>query len=267
MVDERTPAITVALRGFVRARVRVRTGEHDVHSGMFGGSALNAAHALHAMLAAVLPGADGRLRDELIAGSAPVAPTERSTWTGLPPGDGVLAASGARPLHARAGAELYERRGASASLDVTMLAAGEPRPIVPAFAEAVVEQRIAPGQSASVQAETVERLLRASAPDGADVDIEIASAAPAAVDADHPAIRLAAEALERAVAARPALVRSGGSIPAVSCLAGSGIPFVLTGFAVDADAPHAPDESFRLEALRQGSRAARELLFTLARLR
>ena len=70
MVDERTPAITVGLRGLVMAHLQVRTAERDLHSGVYGGSALNALHALHAMLAAVVPGPDGSLRDELRAGIA-----------------------------------------------------------------------------------------------------------------------------------------------------------------------------------------------------
>jgi acetylornithine deacetylase/succinyl-diaminopimelate desuccinylase-like protein len=42
---------------------------------------------------------------------------------------------------------------------------------------------------------------------------------------------------------------------------------VLSGFAVAADNIHAPDESYRLEALRLGERAAKELYDRLATLR
>ena len=52
MVDERTPAITVGLRGMAMAQIEVRTGARDLHSGMYGGSVLNALHVLHRMLAA-----------------------------------------------------------------------------------------------------------------------------------------------------------------------------------------------------------------------
>src|SRR4051794_4524063 len=62
------PAVTVGLRGMAMLQVTVRTGQRDLHSGLYGGAALNAAHVLHAMLAAVLPGPDGRVRDELRAG-------------------------------------------------------------------------------------------------------------------------------------------------------------------------------------------------------
>src|SRR4051794_16769506 len=73
MVDAQTPAITVGLRGMAMAQIEVRTGVRDLHSGMYGGSVLNALHVLHRMLAQVVPGPDGALRDELRAGILPPA--------------------------------------------------------------------------------------------------------------------------------------------------------------------------------------------------
>src|SRR6478672_3820906 len=46
MVDEQTPAITTACRGLVALTVTVRVAERDMHSGLFGGVAPNAIHAL-----------------------------------------------------------------------------------------------------------------------------------------------------------------------------------------------------------------------------
>src|SRR5215210_144921 len=134
MVDERTPAITVGLRGMLMAQIEVRTGVRDVHSGIYGGSVLNALHVLHAMLAEVVPGADGRLREELRAGIAAPAQAERDSWTRLPPGEQVLAEVGGRPAYPGAADEYYERNGADAALDVNEVVGGEPRTLVPAAA-------------------------------------------------------------------------------------------------------------------------------------
>lgn len=112
MADEATPAITVGLRGMARVHVTVTTGQRDVHSGVYGGSVVNALHVLHAMLAAVLPGPDGTLR----AGIEPPDAAELASWARLASGDSVLAASGALPLHPAAGAEYYARNGADTSL-------------------------------------------------------------------------------------------------------------------------------------------------------
>jgi len=61
--------------------------------------------------------------------------------------------------------------------------------------------------------------------------------------------------------------RSGGTIAALAAFAARDIPTVLTGFSLAADAFHAPDESYRLESLRLGELAARELYASLATLR
>ena len=264
--DPDVPTVTVGLRGLVQLFVRVRTGERDLHSGLYGGAALNAAHVLHAMLAQVVPGPDGRVRDELRAGIEEPAAEERESWARMKPGDEVLAEVGGRPVQAGAGGEYYERNGADASLDVNLVAAGEPRTVVPSTARAVVSLRLAPRQRSNEIRPVMEELLRSAAPDGAEVEIGWHLAEPSLFDVNEPAIRLAAGAIERACGVAPVMQRSGGSIPIVADLAAAGIPTVVGGFALPEDAIHAPNESYRLESLRLGAASARELYAALAEL-
>jgi acetylornithine deacetylase/succinyl-diaminopimelate desuccinylase-like protein len=266
MVDERTPAITVASRGLVRAEVEVRTAARDLHSGFYGGAVLNAAHVLLRMFAEVAPDAEGRARPELAAGVAPVSPEERQSWERLPPGGEAVAAVGGVEVTPGAGDEFYARTGAETAVDVNMVAGGEPRTIVPAVATGHVSVRLAPGQRAEQIGAELRRLLRAAAPERAEVSIEMDFADPALFDPAHPALRLAAGAMERACGAPPALVRLGGTLPLLAVLAERGIPAIVSGFALPDDAFHAPNESFRVESLRLGEAAARELYRTLAEL-
>jgi acetylornithine deacetylase/succinyl-diaminopimelate desuccinylase-like protein len=266
MVDERTPAITLGLRGMAMAQIEVRTGVRDLHSGLYGGSVLNALHVLHRMVAQVVPGPDGRLRDELRAGIAPPAEAERVSWERLPSGLQVLSEVGGREAYPGAAAEYYERNGADASLDVNEFVGGEPRTVVPSVARGTVSLRLAPGQRAQEIGPELERLLRDAAPEGADVTMHWHLADPSLFEPDLPAITLAAQAIERATGTAPALVRSGGSIPVVAEFAARGIPTVVSGFALADDDIHAPNESYRLESLELGARAARELLTGFAAL-
>jgi acetylornithine deacetylase/succinyl-diaminopimelate desuccinylase-like protein len=266
MADERTPAITIGLRGMVQAAITVRTAERDLHSGMYGGSVLNALHVLHAMLAQVMPGADGRLRPELRAGIEPPADAERESWARLRPGDEVLAEVGGRPVHPGAGAEYYERNGADASLDVNFIEGGEPRTVVPSLARAQLSMRLAPRQRSGDLQPVMEELLRSVVPDGAEVSIDWHLAEPSLFDVTEPAIELAARAIESATGTAPVMQRSGGSIPIVADLAAAGIPTIVGGFALADDAIHAPNESYRLDSLRLGAAAARELYTALAEL-
>jgi acetylornithine deacetylase/succinyl-diaminopimelate desuccinylase-like protein len=264
MADERTPAINLASRGLVQAAIEVRTAGRDLHSGLYGGAVLSSAHVLIGMLSAVMPDAEGRVRPELSAGVAAVSDAERASWQGLPSGAGAMAEAGATEVTAGAADEFWERTGAATAVDVNMIEVGEPRTIVPAVARGYVSVRLAPGQRADEIAPELERLLRAAAPAGAEVSIELEKADPALFDAGDPAIQLAAGAFERATGRAPALIRLGGTLPLLAVLAERGMTSIVSGFALPEDAFHAPHESYRLESLRLGELAARELYLALA---
>ena len=87
---------------------------------------------------------------------------------------------------------------------------------------------------------------------------------PLAWQARQGEVQLAAGAFERACGKPPAFVRLGGTLPFVSELAEQGVPTIVSGFALGADAFHAPNESYRLESLRLGELTARELYLALA---
>jgi acetylornithine deacetylase/succinyl-diaminopimelate desuccinylase-like protein len=267
MVDEATPAITLGTRGLVAAGIEVRTARRDLHSGLYGGAVLNAAHVLIGMLGAVAPDTEGRVRPELAAGVAPVAPAERESWDRLPPGGRAIADVGGAEVAPGAGDEYYERTGAATALDVNMIEVGEPRTIVPSLARGHVSLRLAPGQSAAEMGAELERLLRSAVPAGAELELQMELADPALFDAEHPALRLAGEAIGRACGTPPAFVRLGGTLPLLAVLAERGVPTIVSGFVLPDDAIHAPNESYRLESLRLGERSAGELYAALADLR
>lgn len=266
MQDERTPAVTVGLRGIVHTHIELRAGERDIHQGMYGGAALNSLHALHAVLGAVLPDAEGRVRPELAVGVQAPGELERASWARLTPGGRALAEVGARPLSATAAAEFHERTGALPCVDLNHVEAGSPRTVIPGTAKAAVTLRLAPGQRADEMRDALERLLRDAAPAGAELEISHHTGEPAHFDPQSPAIRLAGEALERAAGVAPVFASIGGSIPVVADLAAKGIPAIVSGFSLSDDAFHAPDESYRLRSLELGERASRELLAALAAL-
>lgn len=270
MLDTNTPALTLGVRGIVIADVQVRTGTGDLHSGMYGGSVLNAAHALMQSLDAVLPGSDGRVPEELRVGIRPPTEAELAAWAQLPPGDEVIAEVGGRPLHAAAGHLHYERNWADASVDVHGIAVGDAvqiRTMIPSVARAKVSIRLAPGQSTAEIAPRFVDLLRGGAPEGAEVAVEVVSTGePAVFDPGTPALRIAVDAFEAACGHPPVLIRVGGSLPVLAAMAERHIPAIVSGFALPVDAVHAPDESYRLESLVLGERTARELYNRLASL-
>jgi acetylornithine deacetylase/succinyl-diaminopimelate desuccinylase-like protein len=263
MIAPGRPAICTGVRGMVYRRVRVRSAGADAHSGLFGGAAMNAAHVLVAMLAAVMP-RDGRLPEALDAGVAPAGATEVAMWDALPSGAESLAGAGLRPADPGAAEGFHLRTLASPSLDVHGIAAGEPSAVktnIPHEATATLSLRLVAGQDAPAVAASLDRLLRDAAPEGAEVEIEdLGVALPAALDPDHPVVRAAAAGIERATGWPAVSVRLGGTLPVIAVLAARGVPTVLTGFGLPDDAIHAPDEHLRVEYLETGTRAAMAIL-------
>ena len=229
MADEHTPAITVGLRGLVMAHIEVRTGVRDLHSGIYGGSALNALHVLHRMIGAIVPGPDGAIRDELLAGVRPPAEAERISWERLPPGAQVLSEVGGRPAYpgartssttATAPIRRWRSTRSSAASRARWCRRSPMRRSRSGWRPASGRMRSGCGGAAPARRGARRRRR----------DDRVAAADPWLFEPDLPALVLAAQALERATGTPPALVRSGGSIPVVAEFAARGIPTIVSGF-------------------------------------
>jgi len=269
MLEPGVPAFNLAVRGLCYFHVAVRSGERDLHSGMYGGASLNALHALLHTLRGVLA-SDGRLPEPLRVGVVPPSHEELAGWASLAPGAAELAAAGSRPMDARAEDEFYLRTWAEPAVDVHGLEGGSPRlqkTVLPVLGEANVSIRLAPGQIVEEIAPAFERLLRESAPERAQVEVRRLSASPPGlVPADAPAVHFALDAFEHVIGARPLLVRSGGSIPIVPALSGRGIPAIVTGFALNESNIHSPNERLTADYLALGVDVAQELFRRFAAL-
>jgi len=270
MLRPGAPVFHVATRGLVYFHVRVRTGERDLHSGVFGGAALSATDALMAALSGVLPGEHGLLPDALRAGAAAPSDEELRAWRELDAGQEVIAEGGARPADGEAAEQFYVRTWAEPAVTVNGFSGGEPhlqKTVLPVFAEANVSIRLAPGQDPEEIAPVFDRLIREAAPEGADVEVERwSSAPPGLMPPEAQAIQLGLEAFERVVGTRPLLIRVGGTLPIVPALADKGIATVLTGFDLPEGNIHSPNERIRVDHIPLGVEAAKELFRAFAAL-
>jgi acetylornithine deacetylase/succinyl-diaminopimelate desuccinylase-like protein len=261
MLREDLPVFDLATRGLIAFDLTVRTGVRDLHSGLFGGVALNAIHALMQSVSALVA-RDGRLPEPLRQGIAPPTEAEVAQWAALPPGADLLAGQGAQPLDGDAADEFYRRTWAEPSLDVNGILGGKPglrNTTLSVAASAEFTIRLAPGQDVHTIGAAAERLLREAAPEGAELDIRWAGVQPGLVEPDAPAVQLGLDAFERALGVRPRLVRSGGTLPIVPALAERGIPTILTGFGVPESNVHSPNEKMLVRYFEQGVATAREL--------
>jgi acetylornithine deacetylase/succinyl-diaminopimelate desuccinylase-like protein len=269
MLRRDVPTIELATRGLVGFELTVRTGERDLHSGMYGGVALNAIHALMRSIEAVLAGPDGRLPEPLREGIAPPTAAELEAWSRLPSGAEALSEAGAEPLDAKAAEEFYVRTWAEPSADVNGILGGKPglrNTTLSAAASAEFSIRLAPGQDIETIGAAGERLLREAAPEGAELEIVWQGTDPGLVRADAPAVTLALEAFEQALGVRPLLTRVGGSIPLMPALTEKGIDTILSGFALPESNIHSPNERFLVPYFAAGIDTAAALFTALGRL-
>jgi acetylornithine deacetylase/succinyl-diaminopimelate desuccinylase-like protein len=269
MVRPGLPSFTLSTRGLIYFHLTVRTGERDLHSGVFGGAALNAAHALAITISRVIAN-DGRLAEPLRKGLVPPTDAELAGWAELPSGEHELGLQGAEQVDSRAAEEFYVRTFAEPALDVNGIESGSPhlqKTVLPIEAVANLSIRLAPGQKVDEIADALEQALHESAPAGAKIEVErLSSSRAGLVPPDARAIQLGLDAFERAIGVRPVFVRSGGTLPIVPALTDRGIATIISGFGLPDSNIHSPNERLLAEYVPLGIATARELFREFAAL-
>ena len=269
MIAEDLPAFNVAMRGLVYLHLTLTSGKTDLHSGMYGGAAMNAAAALIRTLDA-LTARDGKLAEPLRAGIIEPTPEELEGWALLPHGADELALQGASPADPYAAEEFYRRTFAEPTFEINGIQSGSPlleKTVLPVEAIANVSVRLAPGQDPAAIGAAAEELLLAATPEGATLTVEHwSAAAPGIVPPDSRAIQLGLDAFERVLGVRPALIRSGGTLPIVAALADKGIPTIISGFTLPDANIHAPNERLRSAYVPKGIETAKALFAELGKL-
>ena len=236
------PVLTTMLRGHVQCTVEVRTIDHPLHSGVFGGPVPDAFVALMRLL--------NNLWDD--HGNTIVPGLERFDWPGAEyPEPLVREMAGVLPGvqingDASIGSMLWSQPNATViGIDGVPCIADAGNVLLP-VARAKVAMRIAPGADPEAELTKLMDHLRSSAPWGVQVTVEEVKASDAFIaPKGGPAMAAAAQALEAAYGTAPSEAGSGGSIPLLETLmkASPGAEFILLG-AEDAKANiHGANES------------------------
>ena len=269
--DRTRPAITTSLRGFAGAEITVSGPSRDLHSGKYGGAAINQIRVLTAMLAA-LYGPDGAVQiPGFYDGIAEPTPKTRERWRQLGfDAAAYLAEAGLTHPSGETGRDLLELIWTRPTAEINGIWGGYQGPgmktVIPAQAHAKVSFRLAPGQDPVAVLASFERFLRARLP--ADCALRLTPSDGTrgiAFDPDAAYIARAVEALTAEWGAPPAIVGSGGSIPVVSAFKDVlGMDALMIGFSQDDDRAHAPNEKYNVESLRRGTRSGARVIGAIA---
>ncbi|MEU0037578.1 dipeptidase [Streptomyces sp. NPDC006333] len=239
------PAFTTGLRGLVNAFVEVRTLDHAVHSGLFGGAVPDALTTLCRLLATM----HDKTGNVAIAGLHHGEPaTAVYSEERLRRDAGVL--DGTQILGDAPVADQLWTKPAVTVVGLDAPSTQEAPNALTATARAKVSMRIAPGDSTKSAFAALRRHCEAMAPWGAEVRVVLDHGGePSVVASDGPALALAKEAWADAYnGAGPVAIGLGGSIPFIATFqqAFPWAEILITG-AVDPDArAHGPNESLHL---------------------
>ena len=271
MWDIDTPAITTRLRGLAYVQLTLKGPTRDLHSGLFGGSALNPVNALTCILGA-LHDANGRVQVPAFYDDVRELPPEQvREWDAL--GFDEQAFLNAIGLSDPAGERdrpPLQRLWARPTADINGIWGGYTGPgaktIIPAEASAKLSFRLVPDQDPEAIFAGLKRFVAERLPGDARVEYEVFTGAPAiAVPTDTPWVRAARAALMEEYGRSPVMMGCGGSIPVVDAIKRVlGLDSVLMGFGLDGDQVHSPNEKFELRCFHHGIRSHARLLGHLA---
>jgi acetylornithine deacetylase/succinyl-diaminopimelate desuccinylase-like protein len=270
MVAHDTPSMVTAMRGLIYAQVDLRSGEVDLHSGLFGGTVPNAAAALVELLAR-LKDADGRIAipgwyDDV----RELTREERRNLAALPfDAEEFMRTAGVRALPGEQGFSPLERIGGRPAADLNGVWSGYTgegaKTVIPAEAHAKVSFRLVADQEPGKLEPLFEQWLREQVPEGCELSVRwFGGVGPCLTPIDHPANRAVARAVERAFGAAPLFTREGGSGPERALSDALGAPCVYLGVILPDDRIHAPNERLHLDLYRTAVRAAAYALEELA---
>ena len=259
MFDRGIPSICYGLRGLAYFQLDLKGSSQDLHSGSFGGTVINPNFAL-AQIISSLKDSEGRI---LIPGFyddvAPMSDREKEELSRLPfDRERFRAEVGAPELFGEKGYGTLERIWSRPTLEVNGLCGGftgeGAKTVIPATAMAKISMRLAPDQDPDRIAHLFERHLKTITPDSVELTLtRMHGGKPWLTPIDHPAIRAASRAFEKAFGASPVFVREGGTIPVVTTLAETlGLSTVLMGVGLPDENAHAPNERMDLGNYQNG---------------
>ena len=270
MIGADAPTITYGLRGLAYFEIRVYGPDHDLHSGLFGGTVHNPAQALAELIAGMhdqnghitLPGFYDSVR--------PVSQAERDEIRRLPTDEKhFLENTGAPALWGEPDYSPEERVSIRPTLEVNGLLSGfigeGSKTVLPAWAMAKISCRLVPDQEPEEIHKCMVKYMQEHAPSTIKWDVKnLHNSGVAITERDSAGIRAMARAMEQVWGKRPLFKREGGSIGVVVQLQKyAGVESVLTGFGLPDDNMHSPNEKLHLPTWSKGIDAFINMFYNL----
>jgi acetylornithine deacetylase/succinyl-diaminopimelate desuccinylase-like protein len=271
MWNRTTPAVTAMLRGLVLEEVVVRGANRDLHSGMYGGPAINPIRVL-ARIITDLHDAKGRVTIPGFYDGVEDLPEEiAEQWRGLDFSEqAFLGGVGLSVPAGEADRSVLEQIWSRPTCDVNGIIGGYTgegsKTVLPAEARAKISFRLVGKQDPKKISDAFRSFVRARLP--ADCRAEFLShgmSAALQLPFGSEALSVARRALLAEWGKEPVMMASGGSIPIVGTFKRDlKMDALMIGFALDDDRIHSPNEKYELNSFHKGARSWARILVALA---
>ncbi len=262
MFNRETPAITTMLRGLLGEELIITGADRDLHSGYYGGAAINPIRVL-ARIIASLHDDNGRITvPGFYDGVSETPDAIKQQWKSLGfEARDFLGAVGLSHLAGEEGRTALEQVWARPTCEVNGIIGGYTgdgfKTVLPSQASAKISFRLVGEQDPHAIRKSFRKMVTDMLPPDCTVEFKDHGASPASVmSTDNPAFEAARRALSDEWPNEAAFLGGGGSIP----IAGHfkeilGLDSMLIGFGLDDDALHAPNEKYDLASFHKGMRS------------
>lgn len=272
LFESAVPAITTMLRGLVAEEVIITGPSRDLHSGMYGGIAMNPIRVLSNIISS-LHDENGRitLRD-FYEGVPELSDEIRAQWQSLAFDHATYLGDVGLSLPAgeqdRTPLEMIWSRP---TCDVNGIWGGYTgdgfKTVLPSKASAKISFRIVGQQDPQKIHEAFVERVNELLPEDCSAEFPLGKGSKASqMSIAHPAFELSRQALSDEWPRQASYIGCGGSIP----IAGHfqdilGMDSMLIGFGRDDDQIHSPNEKYNLESFEKGTRSWARILDALTK--
>ncbi|MEM9473818.1 MAG: M20/M25/M40 family metallo-hydrolase [Pseudomonadota bacterium] len=262
MFDPKTPAITTMLRGMLGEEIVITASDKDLHSGMYGGPAINPIRVLSRIIASLHDDAGRVTVPGFYDGVPELTPELKAQWDGLGfDADGFLGAVDLSTPAGEAGRSVLEMIWSCPTCEVNGIDGGYTgdgfKTVLPSKASAKISFRLVGTQDPLAIRDAFRKMVTDQLAPDCTVEFIDHGASPASVmPTDAPAFEQARQALSDEWPRPAAFIGSGGSIPIAGYFQEIlGVDSMLIGFGRDDDQIHSPNEKYDLESFHKGIRS------------
>ncbi|MEM9349740.1 MAG: M20/M25/M40 family metallo-hydrolase, partial [Pseudomonadota bacterium] len=267
LFGEETPTIITQLGGLLGEELTIKGPSKDLHSGMYGGAAMNPIRVLSHILAS-LHDETGRITIPGFYDGVPELPGQvKGQWEALrfDPAD-FLGAVGLSEPAGEQDRTALEMIWSRPTCEVNGIWGGYTgdgfKTVLPAEAHAKVSFRLVGTQDPDAIRANFRKMVEDALPADCSVEWKGHGNGPASqMSIEHPAFEAARAALSSEWPKPAAYVGCGGSIPIAGYFKELlGMDAMLIGFGKDDDQIHSPNEKYDLSSFHKGTRSWARIL-------